>query len=158
MALQVNNAVTKSKRALHVINLIRKYFTQKQLLDLVTSNYLWILYYNADIWLLPSLAPILKTKLLSASAAPLKLCTRLYDNSMSYETLHTINNRANPSQFSTYRHAIFLHKTYNDTTLNNNWLDLFFNQHFNGRCNTVNFANTNDTKLEITFFQIDLWS
>ena len=145
--LQVNNAITKSKRALHAINLIRKYFTQKQLLDLITSNYLSILYYNADIWLLPSLAPILKTKLLSASAAPLKLCTRLYDNSMSYETLHTINNRANPSQFSTYRHAILLHKTYNDTTLNNNWLDLFFNQHFNGRCNTVNFVNTKQYKI-----------
>ena len=106
---QVSNAVTKSKKALHAINLIRKYFTSKELLNIITSNYLSILYYNADIWLLPTLAPQLKQKLLSASAAPLKLCTKLNDRSMSFETLHTLNNRATPKQFTIYRHAILLH-------------------------------------------------
>ena len=59
--------------------------------------------------------------------------TRIYDGSMSFDTLHTINKRATPKQFTTYSHAILLHKWYNDETLNNNWLDLFFNQQFNGR-------------------------
>ena len=145
--LQVCNTVTKSKRALHAINLIKKYFTNKQLLELITSNYLSILYYNADVWVLPSLAPNLQQKLLSAPAAPLNLFTRIYDKSMSYESLHTLNNCANHKQFTTYRHAILLHKFYNDKTFNDNWLDLFFNQQLNGRCNTVDFLNMKQYKI-----------
>ena len=145
--LQINNAISKSKRALHAINLIRKFFTQTQLLKLITSNYLSVLYYNADVWLLPSLAPNLKQKLLSASAAPLKMCTRLYDQSMSYDTLHILNKRATPKQFTTYRHALLLHKTFNDSTLSRDWTDLFFNQQFNGRCNTINFLNLKHYKI-----------
>ena len=110
-------------------------------------NYLSILYYNADIWLLPTLSPQLKQKLLSASAAPLKLCTRLYDRSMSFDTLHFINKCATPKQFTTYRHDILLHKYYNDESNNNNWLDLFFNQQFNRRCDTVKFFNTKSYKI-----------
>ena len=144
---QVSNAISKSKKALHVIYLIRKYFTSKELLNLITSNYLSILYYNADIWLLPKLAPQLKQKIMSASASPLKLCTKLYDRSMSFETLHTLNNRATPEQFTVYRHAILLHKVYNDHSMSNNWLDLFFNQQFNNRQKTVKFFNTNHYKI-----------
>ena len=94
--LQVAQTISKSKKALHAIFLIRKYFTSSELLSIITSNYLSILYYNADVWLLPTLSPLLRQKLLSASAAPLKLCTRIYDRSMSFETLHSVNNRATP--------------------------------------------------------------
>ena len=54
------------------------YFTPNELLSIITANYFSVLYYNADVWLLPSLLPQLKQKLLSASAAPLKLCTRVH--------------------------------------------------------------------------------
>ena len=145
--LQVNNAITKSKKALHAISLIKKYFTSSELLSIITSNYLSILYYNADVWLLSTLSPQIKQKLLSASAAPLKLCTRLYDPSMSFETLHLINKRATPKQFTIYRHAILLHKYYNNESNDNNWLDLFFNQQFNNRCDTVKFVNTKSYKI-----------
>ena len=89
----------------------------------------------------------LKQKLLLASAAPLKLCTIIFDRSMSFETLDAINKCATSKQFTTYRHAILLHKWYNDETLNINWLDLFFNQQFNGRCDTVNFVYTKSYKI-----------
>ena len=145
--LQINNAISKSRKALHAISLIKKYFSQSELLTMITSNYLSILYYNADVWLLPTLNPQLKQKLLSASAAPLKLCTRMYDRSMSFNTLHTLNKRATPKQFTTYRHAILLHKVYNDETTNQNWLDLFFNQQFNNRCETVKFIDTKNYKI-----------
>ena len=145
--LQINNAISKSRKALHAISLIRKYFSQNELLAMITSNYLSILYYNADVWLLPILNPQLKQKLLSASAAPLKLCTRMYDRSMSFDTLHTLNKRATPKQFTTYRHAILLHKVYNDETTNQNRLDLFFNQQFNNRWETVKFMDTKNYKI-----------
>ena len=145
--LQVAQTISKSKKALHAISLIRKYFTSSELLSIITSNYLSILYYNADVWLLPTLSPLLRQKLLSASAAPLKLCTRIYDRSMSFETLHSVNKRATPMQFTTYRHAILLHKFYNDDTYNSNWLDLFFNQQFNNRRDTVYFVDTKSYKI-----------
>ena len=145
--LQVAQTISKSKKALHAISLIRKYFTSSELLSIITSNYLSILYYNADVWLLPTLSPLLRQKLLSASAAPLKLCTRIYDRSMSFETLHSVNKRATPMQFTTYRHAILLHKFYNDDTYNSNWLDLFFNQQFNNRRDTVCFVDTKSFKI-----------
>ena len=94
---QVTQATQKSKKALHAINLIKIYFTPQELLTLITSNYLSILFYNADVWLLPSLAPNLKKQLMAASAAPLKFCTHLYDRTMSYETLHSLNNRVTPN-------------------------------------------------------------
>ena len=114
---------------------------------MITSNYLSILYYNADVWLLPTLNPQLKQKLLSVSAAPLKLCTRMYDRSMSFNTLHTLNKRDTPKQFTTYRHAILLHKVYNDETTNQNRLDLFFNQQFNDRWETAKFFDTKNYKI-----------
>ena len=37
---QVSNTVKKAKKALHAIYLIKKYFTSKELLNIITSNYL----------------------------------------------------------------------------------------------------------------------
>ena len=66
---------------------------------------------------------------------------------MSFNTLHTLNKRATPKQFMTYRHAILLHKVYNDETTNQNRLDLFFNQQFNNRWETVKFIDTKNYKI-----------
>ena len=92
----ITKAITKSKKSLNTIYLIRKHFNTKELLQIVTSNYFSILYYNSEIWHLPTLTRTTKQLLMSASSAPLKLCTRLYDRSMSFITLHTITKRATP--------------------------------------------------------------
>ena len=75
---QVSNTISKSKRALHALTMIRKYFNKEQLLNIITSCYYSILYYNSEIWHLPQLSPQLKQNLLAASAAPLKLTTANY--------------------------------------------------------------------------------
>ena len=143
---QIQNAINKSKMALHAIILIRKYFSKKQLLSIITSNYYSILYYNAEIWLLPTLKAQLKQKILSASAQPLKFTTNNYNYMMSFETLHIMNQRANPNQITVYKHALLLHKIYNDDS-NINWNDLFFTQHFNQRNQTIKFFNTSNFKV-----------
>ena len=51
---KVQNAINKSKKALNAIILIRGYFTKYQLLQIITSNYYSILYYNSEVWLLPT--------------------------------------------------------------------------------------------------------
>ena len=45
-----------------------------------------------------------------------------------------------------YKHAIILHKTYNDPKQSKDWLDLFFNQNFNIRYTKANFLDTNNYK------------
>ena len=92
----ITKAITKSKKSLNAIYLIRKHFNTEELIQIVTSNYYSILYYNSEIWHLPTLTRTTKQLLMSASSAPLKLCTRLYDRSMSFITLHTITKRATP--------------------------------------------------------------
>ena len=143
---QTQNAINKSKMALNAIFLIRKYFSKRQLLSIITSNYYSILYYNAEIWLLPTLTTQLKQKILSASAQPLKMTTNNYNYMMSFETLHIMNQRANPKQITIYKHALLLHKIYNDDS-NITWSDLFFTQQFNQRNQTIQFFNTSNYKV-----------
>jgi hypothetical protein len=84
---QVANVVKKSTRALHAIRLIRPYFSFSELRSLITSNFYSILYYNSEVWHLPTLNPVSKNHLLAASANALKLCTPNYDRTMSFETI-----------------------------------------------------------------------
>ena len=102
---QIQLDITKSSKSLCAIELISKHFKKNELKTLLTSNYFSILYYNSDIWHIPSLSFNLKRYLLTASARALKLCTPNYDHSMSYATqsCHTrkhyeIQNRLNASQ------------------------------------------------------------
>ena len=144
---QIQLTVNKSKRALHAIALIRKYFNKEQLLKLITACYYSILYYNAEIWLLPNLSPQSKQKLMSASTMPLKLITNDREKRMSFENIHYLNKRATPSQITFYKHALLLHKFYNDESMSLEWTDLFFNQHFNNRTTKIKFYNTSKFKV-----------
>ena len=72
----IASCIAKSNRALSAIRLIRKFFTTKELLQLVTSNFFSILYYNSEIWHLQSLKVNLKQKLLSSSARAIKTCVK----------------------------------------------------------------------------------
>ena len=72
-AKNVANQISKANRALHAIKLIRKYFSKHEILQLLTSNYYSILFYNSEVWHIPELKHPLKQLLLSASANALKL-------------------------------------------------------------------------------------
>ena len=144
---QIQNTVNKRKKALHAIKLISKYFNKAQLLTIITSCNYSVLYYNAEIWLLPGLSPQSKQKLLSASASPLKLMSWNCDSMLSYEKLHYVNQRATPEQMIVYKHAILLHKVYNSESMSIEWTDLFFNQQFNARNPNVKFHNTSRFKV-----------
>ena len=45
----VSSAIIKSGKALNAIKLIRKYFNTKELVQLITSNFYSILFYNSEI-------------------------------------------------------------------------------------------------------------
>ena len=98
---QVNKTINKAKKTYHAINLIKKYFNQDELKGLLTSNYFSVLYYNSEIWHLPTLNPQLKQKLLSASANAVKLCLSKLPSNTSYETIQRLAKRATPTQMTT---------------------------------------------------------
>ena len=145
--IHIKKAITKAKSSLHAIQLINKHFTRKEVLQLITSNYYSVLYYNSEIWHLPSLTNPAKKQLLSASAAPLKICTKNYDQSISYLKLHTINNRATPEQMLHFKTAIVLHKIINNERMSFEWQQLFFNQNFNQRNFRANFRDLSKRKI-----------
>ena len=138
----IAKAISKSRRALHAIRLIRNYFTQTELKNLITSNFYSILYYNCEVWLIPSLKASLKQQLFSCSSEALKLCGRL-DWTISFERLHSLHKRANPMSMMRYKHSLELYKLYNGSDDRQDWIDLNFQQNFNNRNNFINvFENS----------------
>ena len=144
---QIEQTIKKSRKALHAIMLIKKFFTKTELIQLVTSNYFSILYYNSEIWHIPSLTQNLKKNLLTASAAALKMCVSNYDSTMSFKTLHSITNRAEPNNIMQYKHAITLYKVINNPITTMNFISLFFNQNFNERNPHMNFTDNSRFKI-----------
>ena len=155
---RVQSAITKSKKALNAITLIRKYFSKAQLLNIITACYFSILYYNSEIWHLPQISPAIKQKLLSASAAPLKLTTTNYHQMISYNLLHYLNKRATPDQMTKYKHALLLHKTYNDESMSKNWTNLFLTNNSIQENSLFALSTHLITKLALTSRQTDLKS
>ena len=95
----IAHALKKSMKALNAIRLIRKFFTQKELLCLITSNFYSILYYNTEIWHMPTLKMTLKQKWLSASAKALRVSNKVMDYNQSFYSLHAMCKRATPEMF-----------------------------------------------------------
>ena len=98
-------------------SLIKKYFNKNEIKGLLTSNYYSVLYYNSEILDLPTLSPLLKQKLLSASANALKLSLTKLPQNTSFESIHRLAKRATPTQMSNYKLALQLHKLYNSTNI-----------------------------------------
>ena len=146
----IANAIRKANnRALHCILLIKYYFNAEELAQLVTSNFYSALYYNSEIWNIPTLSPALKQRLLSTSASALKFCTPSYHDRMSFVDLHQINNCAMPTQMCKNKHALQLHKLKNQELPTNDWVDLHFQQTFNNRTGTLNFIKNNNYKIGV---------
>ena len=112
------------------IRMIRKYFTTKELLQLITSNLYSILFYNSEIWHIPSLNSTLKQKLLAASVKAIKICVKYCTNDVSYIEHHTIHKRATPEKMILYKHALNLFRLYNCNDYNMEWAALNYNQIF----------------------------
>ena len=66
---------------------------------------------------------------------------------MSFEFLHTINERATPHKFMLYKHAIELHKLFNLQQPPLDWIVLNFNQATSRRQKHFSTSNTNNFKM-----------
>ena len=137
----------KALKALNAIRIIKKIFTKKELLQLITSNVLSILYYNSEIWHLQNLKPELKQKLVSVSARAIKTCMYHPDSMISFKNIHKMNNRAMPESIMLYKCAMQLFKLYNANEQTLDWILMNFNQTFTSRQTTFSIFKTNSTKV-----------
>ena len=124
----IGYCIQKSSKTLTAIRLIKGFFTTKELLQLITSNFYSVLYYNSEIWHLQSLKTNLKHKLLSTSAKAIKTCVKFCTNDVSFVRLHEMYNRSLPENFLLYRHALLLYKLINSDSHTSEWVHLNFNQ------------------------------
>ena len=146
---QVAIACTKATKAINAIKLIKRFFTKLELLQLITANVYSVLYYNSEIWHIPSLKNDLKSKLTSISARAIKTCMYYPDNMISFENIHKMNNRAMPEAFMKYKIAIQLHKLYNTTNQSLDWISLNFDQILTTRQTKFLISKSNKHKVGI---------
>ena len=115
--------------AIGAIKLIKRFFSKKEILQLITSNFYSVLYYNSEIWHIPSLNKnTLKQKLLSVLAKALKISMYYPDPMISFANIHVMNQRATPESMLLYRLSIQLFKLYNINTHSLEWVSLNWNQ------------------------------
>ena len=81
---------------------------------LLDANFYSVLYYNATIWLTPTLKSDLKHNLLAASACALRSCLMNGGFDISFENLHIAHKKCSPIQIAEYQTAISLHKIINN--------------------------------------------
>ena len=66
---------------------------------------------------------------------------------MSHLDLHAINKRATPAQMCIYKHAILLYKMIENRMPMSDWIDLNFQQSFNGRDLNFKFFSKNNYRV-----------
>ena len=142
---QVSNCLKKANKSLCALKLIRRYFNTNELLQILTSNVYSILYYNSEVWYLPSLKKCLKQKLFSFSANALKMALHYPKQLISFINLHKIAKRATPEMISTYKLCLLLHKLYNNEYPMVEWTFLNFEQILTSR--QTHFKITNNHNL-----------
>ena len=136
-------------KAQNAIRLIRKFFTKRELLSLITSNFYSILYYNSEIWHLPTLKATLKQSLLSASAKALRVCNKSNDYYVSFNNVHAACDRATPEMILLYKTALSLYKLYKIDFNHLEFISLNFNQILTGRQTNFITLKSNERKVGI---------
>ena len=145
---QITNVVTRSSKALNALRLIGRFFSKREKLQLVTSNFYSILYYNSEVWYLHTLKQAYKNMILSASARALRYSLKNYDPFVSHINLHLMANRATPDQLMTYKTAPQLYKTFNNSIPITEWTHLTENIIFTSR--QQNFVTSRNNNLKIS--------
>ena len=154
---QVTNAISKSSKALNAIRLISRYFNKKELIQLITSNYYSILFFNSEVWHINNLKNSLKSSLLTASSKALKVCLKNHDPFVSYENLHKMAKRATPERLMQYKLSLQLFKTYNYHTPVTDWLYLNENIILTSRQQKFKIARHNRLRLGNNSLSSRLW-
>ena len=146
-APHISHAISRANTALCAIKLIKKYFSKLELLGLLTSNFYSILFYNSEIWHIPSLKGNLKRMILRESSKGIRSCLTHSDPGISFINLHKNNNRAVPDQYMKYKHSLLLYSLYNDKEFSLDWVSLNMQHQFMNRSSLFSISQTNRLKV-----------
>ena len=103
------HAINSANRAKQGISLIRKYFSENELVRLSTAYFYGRLYYGAKVWLHSGLGGLLKRKLWQASSRMLQLIDKSETRGISYLELHKKYGRATPNMWGNYITAVCMY-------------------------------------------------
>ena len=109
----IAHCISKSKKALFALRLLRKYFNFDEMRTLLDANFYSILYYNSVIWLTPELNATLKHNLLAISANAIRSCLMYGRHELSFEKMHAKVKKCTPSQIMLFQASLNLHKILN---------------------------------------------
>ena len=112
-SLHIAQAISKANKSLFALRQLKKYFNAQEMRMLLDTNFYAVHYYNATIWLTPTLKSNLKHNLLAASACALRSCLMKDGFDISLENLHITHKKCTPIQIAEYQIALSLHKTIN---------------------------------------------
>ena len=112
--LQVASCISKAKKKLFALRVLKKYFPLDQMRILLDSQFYSVLYYNAVIWLSPELNAQMRQNLLSISSNALRTCLSRDHFDVSFENLHRNCKKSTPKQIALYLSSLKLHKIVND--------------------------------------------
>ena len=143
----VSKTLLKTSKALCAVKLIRKFFSTKELIQIVTATVFSILYYNSEIWHIQSLKLSIKQKILSSSACVIKACMKYNSRMISYENVHRMNQRATPDKVLMYKHSLALFKLYNQDRPSLEWCFLHVNQIFTSRQSNFKIRKSNNLRV-----------
>jgi hypothetical protein len=140
---QVEKVTRETRRSLQGLNIIKRHFTEQELLTLVTSLCFSKLYYGSQVWLLPTLKESLYKKLFSQSGQCLSICNR----ELSHINLHKKYLRATPKLFSLYQTAVNYYETMTENDHALETPDIRLNTLSDRRNIMLTFVRTNKYKV-----------
>ena len=139
----MEKATNDTRRSLQGLKIIKRHFSEEELLKLITSLCYSKLYYGSQVWLLPTLKEYLYKKLFSQSGQ----CLRIMNIEMSYVNLHKKYLRATTKLFSLYQTAISYFKVMNEHIYAREVQEINNNTLSDRRNALLTFTRTNNYKI-----------
>jgi len=149
----VSNACQKINMGFKIL---KKYFTQQELLTLATSLYYSKMYYAAEVWLSNMLSVKSQRTLMTSSARILKTVSGTkcdQTDKVSFLELHKSLNRATPGMMTSYIQATCLHRIIHNEIPQSIYLDLIANHIETRRHYKPTFHKTNKTRVGLNLFR-----
>jgi hypothetical protein len=140
---QVEKVTKETRRSLQGLKIIKRHFTETEILTLITSHCYSKLYYGSQVWLLPTLKESLYRSLLSQSGQ----CLRIMNRDLSFVNLHKKYLRATPKLFSRYLTAVNYFETMNEGIYSHEKPDMINNVLTNRRNPMLTFVRSNNYKV-----------
>ena len=144
---QARNAMNKANKAKQALSLVRKYFTEEEMIKLATAYFYSTLYYGAKIWLSSTISAVIKKKLWQLSSYMLRLVDGWCYERQSFEALHQKYNRASPMDWCNYTTAVAMWNVVINQVPSCAHLKMMHNVLHQERRQGILFTRSNQTKI-----------